>query len=1351
MTDSYIKSSYGAKIDFERDSKGRIVAAIDQDGNKVLYGYDKNGDLVSFTDRESNTTRFEYNSTRKHYLDKVIDPLNRAVMRNEYDALGRLTKVFDAAGNAINMTFDPENQIQVVTDALGHSTTYEYDDRGNTLQVRNALGNVTSYTYDQNNNILSKRDPLGNTTTYTYDSNNNVIKEVDVLGYTSTISYDAAGNPTSTQDHFGNVTLQKFGGNGQIEKIIDSKGTTFSFSYDSGTNPTLMQMSGVDFAKLEYDSNGRMLRQTDAGGRSIKYTYDGSGRVIKTEQIVTDASGVQKTITELFEYNKNGNLIAFTNADGGVKRAEYDASDRLIAEVDVSGKRKEQTYDIAGNVIKLKDYDGYFETYTYDVLGRNTSITDPNGNTVYFEYDALGRTTKVILPDGTANDLSDNPSVSATYDALGNATKITYSDGSFIEREYNAIGKITKEKNHLGREIYFTYNVDGTPSTFTDVDGGVTKYVYNNFSALVETIYPDGTRVASSTNTSPIIPGQSINTTNSNGHKFTLETNLVNQLTAIVTSQGQRMEYFYNEKGNLIKQTDFNGNVTSYEYDGLGRKTARILPEGQKEEINYNQLNQVTSLKDLTGQSFSYAYDTKGRLIQSTLPDSSNVNYNYNSADNLTAITNSNGTATYEHDLQGRLIKSTDVNGRVIEYGFDSNGFRNLIKTESGSTYYNYTAEGLLISIVDSRLGTTSFSYDELGNLLTKTLPNGITETYEWQATGFLTKLIQTDSSGQVISSYRYERDGLGNVIKIHENTGLSSARTISYTYDYLNRLTNETIVSTSDGDRTILYAYDGMGNRKSRNDSMLGVTTYTYGANGQLLSETEGSLVTNYTYDANGNRILKENTNGVTLYQWNSISQLVNVTKKDGSDTVIDSITYKYDNQGNRISQIINGVETQFLLDYTQPFVQVREEYTNGVVSSAYVNDGSQSPLARLSSGQAEFYLGDRQDSTRVLANSNGELIQKYVYDSYGRILQETGNSSNSYQYAGEQYDELTGLQYLRFRYSDINSGSFISRDTYEGEITDPLSRNQYSYTKSNPSTYTDPSGHFSLSEFATSQKIQDILQAGQTAQRFVQLYQLEEKISFFVTAMWLSGVLVELFQDYIEKWPFGGAFANVFGSAGGSASGFTALVPTTFQFFKPPSGLAAKMFKKIEWGWGAGLSFDPDNGGMSSGSTYGTASGFISFEGVFGSSKNADGSSATSGAKFKVGFQLKNQLTPDFAGQLSWKPKVSLDITVGQELTLYERKFDVKNLGSLTLAKLVLGAEVKGGTSNQALLSKAAYNVYGQLSLGEAVAANGWGTTMGKYKLNLFTLEYSNDGKESGINIQLFGQPIWESPPSP
>lgn len=38
---------------------------------------------------------------------------------------------------------------------------------------------------------------------------------------------------------------------------------------------------------------------------------------------------------------------------------------------------------------------------------------------------------------------------------------------------------------------------------------------------------------------------------------------------------------------------------------------------------------------------------------------------------------------------------------------------------------------------------------------------------------------------------------------------------------------------------------------------------------------------------------------------------------------------------------------------------------------------------------------------------------------------------------------------------------GRFISEDTYEGKITDPLSFNLYAYVSNNPLRYTDPTGH--------------------------------------------------------------------------------------------------------------------------------------------------------------------------------------------------------------------------------------------------------------------------------------------------
>jgi len=69
---------------------------------------------------------------------------------------------------------------------------------------------------------------------------------------------------------------------------------------------------------------------------------------------------------------------------------------------------------------------------------------------------------------------------------------------------------------------------------------------------------------------------------------------------------------------------------------------------------------------------------------------------------------------------------------------------------------------------------------------------------------------------------------------------------------------------------------------------------------------------------------------------------------------------------------------------------------------------------------------------------------------------------SSNPLRYAGYRYDEVTGLYYLMDRYYDAKDGRFISRDTFHGFEDDPLSLNQYAYTKNNPVMNVDPSGHF-------------------------------------------------------------------------------------------------------------------------------------------------------------------------------------------------------------------------------------------------------------------------------------------------
>ena len=96
--------------------------------------------------------------------------------------------------------------------------------------------------------------------------------------------------------------------------------------------------------------------------------------------------------------------------------------------------------------------------------------------------------------------------------------------------------------------------------------------------------------------------------------------------------------------------------------------------------------------------------------------------------------------------------------------------------------------------------------------------------------------------------------------------------------------------------------------------------------------------------------------------------------------------------------------------------------------------------------------------------SNSSGALTDTYTYTPYGKLSSHEGTSENSFLFTGEQYDPEAGLYYLRARYYSPELARFLSRDTFEGTLTDPLSQNRYLYARGNPAVYVDPSGHMSM-----------------------------------------------------------------------------------------------------------------------------------------------------------------------------------------------------------------------------------------------------------------------------------------------
>lgn len=545
------------------------------------------------------------------------------------------------------------------------------------------------------------------------------------------------------------------------------------------------------------------------------------------------------------------------------------------------------------------------------------------------------------------------------------------------------------------------------------------------------------------------------------------------RLTAAINALGNRTEYDYDELGNLISQKDANGNLTQFEYDGLNRRIATQLALGQHSVNNYDAVGDLISTTDFNGEVITFEYDERDRLIAKNFPDLTPTTMTCTLNGLQATVTDERGITTYQYDERDRLISRIDPDGVEIAYSYDETGNRTAVTIPSGRTNYTYDAQNRIKTVTDADNGVSTYVYNPASYLIRTEFPNGTVERRDYDRRNRLIYLETKDVNGTVISSFRYTLDATGNRTAVEEQDG----RRVEYDYDDLYRLTKETIFEpgATTPSRTIEYAYDKVGNRLSRVDSGDGATIYTYDKNDRLLTEDKNGVETTYTYDNNGNTLSMTKGTETVTYDWDLENRLI-ASDTDGDGT--NDIENEYDVDGIHVAQTVNGEETRFLIETNRPYAQVLEEYTPGgiiKVSYVYGND----LITQERSGKKSFYHVDGLGSTRVLSDESGLVSDLYIYDAFGQVLTKIGDTENSYLFAGEQRDFNLGLDYLRARYLDINTGRFVSRDSFEGFLRDPISLHRYLYAHSNPVNLIDPSGYMSLGEISASLNIQSTLQS--------------------------------------------------------------------------------------------------------------------------------------------------------------------------------------------------------------------------------------------------------------------------------
>jgi RHS repeat-associated protein len=229
---------------------------------------------------------------------------------------------------------------------------------------------------------------------------------------------------------------------------------------------------------------------------------------------------------------------------------------------------------------------------------------------------------------------------------------------------------------------------------------------------------------------------------------------------------------------------------------------------------------------------------------------------------------------------------------------------------------------------------------------------------------------------------------------------------------------------------------------------------TNVYNAANQLLEDDTYI----YSYDRNGNTISKTNkvTGEYTRYYWNAENQMTKLEKyaQAGDTTPTSTVSYIYDGLGRRMAKNVDGVATKYLYDNEDILLEMDE--TDNILARYTHGPGIDEPISMERAGSSYYYVADGLGSIVKLVDAGGTVVNNYVYDSFGNMVEKTEVVLNPYTYTAREYDPESGLYYYRARLYDSTIGRFLSED--------PIGRNWglnlFVYARNNPLILIDSSG---------------------------------------------------------------------------------------------------------------------------------------------------------------------------------------------------------------------------------------------------------------------------------------------------
>ena len=868
------------------------------------------------------------------------------------------------------------------------------------------------------------------------------------------VNFDANGLHTSTIDRNGNTTSYAYDANGLLTTITDPIGLVTTLNYRNGL---LSDVTGPvsRTTTFQHDNNGNLTKIIDPDGSENIYTYDAK-HLMTTE---TDPNGNTHTIN----YSFAGRFESMYFADGSSKQLSPSIEKGLV---DLSSGVGDSVTNPAPNILASDinsnsiDGNGHLTTIKTDNFGSITESTNNCclGRITNVERDEDGLPTKIINANGaittntydkkgnllTSTDKSIGATTTFTYDPTFNqVTSITDPSGNTTTINYDANGNPTEVVDALGNKSIQVFNAQGQLTNITDALGNTTTFTYDSKGNLATTTDP----LRNTTSLTTDAAGNVISTTDANGNTTQFVYDTLNRLTRVTDANGNVTNNAYDVNGNLILVTDANGNTTSFTYDSMDRTVSITDPLGKSDTFGYDGNENLIVTTDRNGQVINFQYDSLNQLVKKTLPGNLVTDFVYDLVGNTTNISDPDSKLLFTYDGADRLtsVATTGSSNQpevTINYTYDLNGNRKTMVDTTGTTNYTYDVLNRIKDITNPASQSVGFDYDALSRRIKTTLPNGVTTDFTYDSNSQLTSL-DHKLGAATLSSFGYSYDNVGNRDSMSTTrTGVTVNNNLNYIYDNIYQLTQATRPLASQPDET--FNYDPLGNRLRRDGQ---ATNSTVGGANRLLDDTKFT----YTYDDNGNLIQKvdKGTNATTDYTYDAENQLIHIDLPGGSVA-----QYRYDGLGRRIEKDVDGLVTRYVYDNEDIIVELDG---NNIEVARYTHGfGIDEPLIMARGGQSLFYQADGLGSITDLTDTNGAVVQSYVYDSFGNIEQQVGAFVNPYTFTGREFDAESGLCYYRARYYDSSVGRFVNEDPIG--LLGGL--NLYAYVLGNPINNTDAFG---------------------------------------------------------------------------------------------------------------------------------------------------------------------------------------------------------------------------------------------------------------------------------------------------